>query len=53
MFTLNDLVDWQTITKIRGKKILLSGLNFWTKLAMKQLLKLDIFVEGFLLKDFF
>lgn len=51
MFTLNDLVDWQTITKIRGKKILLSGLNFWTKLAMKQLLKLDIFVEGFFLTD--
>ena len=51
VFNLNDLVDWQTITKIRGRKILLLGLNFWTKLAMKQLLKLDIFVEGFFLTD--
>ena len=33
--------------KFVSKKILLFGLNFGTKLAMKQLLKLDIFIEGF------
>lgn len=51
MRTLNDFTAWRTIEKIRNERIFLLGLNFWTKLAFKQLLRLNIFVEGFLLTD--